>query len=81
MENKENFQDQERTKKSKKPVNFLKYTSMASQMGATIGLFIFIGLKMDAWLETKAIFVLIGALLGVGLSMYSFIRQVLSENK
>ncbi|BDS12167.1 AtpZ/AtpI family protein [Aureispira anguillae] len=54
---------------------------MASQMGATIGLFIFIGFKLDAWLETKVIFVLVGALMGVGLSLYSFIKQALSENE
>jgi hypothetical protein len=54
---------------------------MATQMGVTIGLFIFIGLKLDAWLETKVLFVLIGSLSGVGLSLYHFIRQAISDNE
>lgn len=71
----------EQNKTSKKQVNFLKYASMATQMGVTIGLFIFIGLKLDAWLETKVLFVLIGSLSGVGLSLYHFIRQAISDNE
>ena len=73
--------EEEAIQKSKKPANFLKYSGMATQMGAVIGFFIFVGLKLDTWLGTKVIFVLIGALLGVGLSLYSFIRQVTSDNK
>lgn len=68
-------------KTSKKQVNFLKYTSMATQMGLTIGLFIFVGLKLDAWLETKVLFVLIGSLSGVGLSLYHFIKQAILDNE
>lgn len=71
----------EQNKTSKKQVNFLKYTSMATQMGVTIGLFIFVGLKLDAWLETKVLFILIGSLLGVGLSLYHFIKQAISDNE
>lgn len=71
----------QKNKTSKKQVNFLKYTSMATQMGLTIGLFIFAGLKLDAWLETKVLFVLIGSLLGVGLSLYYFIKQAISDNE
>jgi hypothetical protein len=54
---------------------------MATQMGVTIGLFIFVGLKLDAWLETKVLFVLIGSLSGVGLSLYHFIKQAISDNE
>jgi len=54
---------------------------MATQMGLTIGLFIFVGLKLDAWLETKVLFVLIGSLSGVGLSLYYFIKQAISDNE
>lgn len=81
MDNQEENQPQDQIKRSKKQVNFLKYSGMATQMGATIGIFIFIGFKLDAWLETKVVFVLIGSLLGVGLSLYSFIKQVTSENE
>lgn len=77
----ENENQEKATKKSKKQVNFLKYTSMATQMGFTIGLFVFMGIKLDAWLETKALFTLVLSLSGVGLSLYMFIRQVIQENE
>lgn len=80
MEPKENNQKTAKVA-SKKSANFLKYSGMATQMGATITFFIFVGFKLDAWLETKVVFVLIGALLGVGLSLYSFIKQVTNDNK
>jgi hypothetical protein len=54
---------------------------MDRKMGQNIGLFIFVGLKLDAWLETKVLFVLIGSLLGVGLSLYYFIKQAISDNE
>jgi F0F1-type ATP synthase assembly protein I len=75
MTDKENLQEKA-TKKSKKRVNFLQYSGMAIQMGATIGLFIFIGIKLDAWLETKALFTVIFSLFGVGITLYSFIKRV-----
>jgi len=54
---------------------------MATQMAAPIVFFVFVGLKLDNWLETKVLFVLIGALLGVGLPMYSLIKQATNDNK
>lgn len=67
--------------KLKKQTNFIEYSGMAFQMGATIGLFIYLGFKLDAWLKTKVLFVLIGALLGVGLALYTFIKKAMTENK
>jgi len=72
---KENLQEKA-TKKSKKRVDFLQYSGMATQMGATIGLFVFIGIKLDAWLQTKALFTVIFSLFGVGMTLYSFIKRV-----
>lgn len=57
--------------------SFLRYSGMATQMGAMIGLFVFLGVKLDAWLGTKFIFVLILSLTGVLGSLYYFIKLVI----
>ena len=80
MEPKETNQKTAKTA-SKKSDSFLKYSGMATQMAAPIVFFVFVGLKLDNWLETKVLFVLIGALLGVGLPMYSLIKQATNDNK
>ena len=66
--------------KQSTPTSFLRYSTMATQMGAIIGLFVFLGIKLDAWLATKFVFTLILSLFGVILSLYYFIKQVISEN-
>ncbi len=67
-------------KKSKKLASGIQYSGMAMQMGITIGLFVFLGLKLDSWLETKIVFTLILSLLGVGASLYYFIKKAISDN-
>lgn len=66
-------------KKSKEQVNFLQYAGMATQMGATIGICVFLGFKLDAWMQTKVVFILLGSLIGVGLSLYTFIKKAMSN--
>lgn len=67
--------------KNKGVANYAKYSSMAFQMLATIGLFAFIGYKID---EYKGIdnflFTAILGVVGVGLSLYQIIRS-LAKNK
>jgi hypothetical protein len=53
---------------------------MALQMGFIIGLFVFVGVRLDGWMETEFIFTLLGSLLGVGLALYSFIRQAYADH-
>ncbi len=68
-------------KKYKKQANgYLKYSGMATQMGLIIALFAFVGFKLDAYFDTKVLFVLVGSLSGVGLSLYLFIKQVYNDN-
>ena len=67
-------------KKSKKLANGLQYSGMAMQMGITIGLFVFLGLKLDSWLETKVFFTLVLSLFGVGAALYYFIKKAISDN-
>ncbi len=61
--------------------DYIKYSGMAMQMGFIIGLFVFVGLRLDAWAETRFIFVLLGSLTGVGLALYTFIRQAYADDK
>jgi F0F1-type ATP synthase assembly protein I len=59
----------------KQPQNFAKYTGIAFQMLAIIGLFIFIGYQIDqSQARSKPIFTAILGLLGVVLSLYQVIR-------
>jgi F0F1-type ATP synthase assembly protein I len=65
---------------SKPAINaYLKYSGMGIQMAFIIGIFAWLGLKMDVWLKSDPVFVVILSLSGVALSMYIFIRQILSE--
>jgi hypothetical protein len=54
--------------------DFLKFTGMAIQMAVTIGVFIFIGRKLDG--EGGVLFTLIGSLIGVSASFYSTIKSL-----
>ena len=69
-----------KTKKSSKLANAYQYSAMALQMGITIGLSAYLGLKLDAWLQTKVLFTLVLSLLGVFAALYHFIKKALSDN-
>ena len=57
--------------------NFAKYTGMAFQMLATIGLFTFIGYKIDEnQVPNKSIYTAILGFLGVIVSLYMVIRSL-----
>jgi len=65
---------------NKSAVNaYLKYSAMGIQMAFIIALFAWLGLKTDDWLNAEPVFVVILSLSGVALSLYIFIRQILSE--
>jgi hypothetical protein len=53
---------------------------MAFQMGITIGLCAFLGLKLDEWLQTKVLFTLILSLSGVFMALYHFIKKAMSDS-
>jgi ATP synthase protein I len=67
-------------KKSSKLADGLQYSGMALQMGITIGLFVFFGLKLDDYFRTRAIFTLICSLTGVAAALYYFIKKAISDN-
>lgn len=71
----------ERNKQKKEATNFAKYTGIAFQMMATIGLMTFIGFKIDEYKNSKQpIFTATFSLLGVVISLVQVVRS-LSKNK
>jgi len=57
--------------------NFAKYSSISFQMLVTIGLFAFIGYKIDAYRNSdKPIFTALISLLGVVIALYQVVRQL-----
>lgn len=63
--------------KKKDVNNFAKYSSISFQMLATIGVFAFIGYKLDQYKQTKApIFTAVFSLIGVIISLYQVVKQL-----
>lgn len=63
-----------------KPGAFLRYTSMATQMGITIFLGVWLGMKADdRWPVGIPIYTLVGSLIGVVMAVYMVIRDVLKN--
>lgn len=63
---------------------YMKYSGMAFQMGITIGVFSYLGKRLDAYFETTTAYWTAGlALLGVVLALYLLLKDVLGtqENK
>jgi F0F1-type ATP synthase assembly protein I len=63
------------------PANgFVRYSSIAFEMLAIVGIFSFAGWKLDRWLEnTFPVFLLILSLTGVFLGIYTMIRKVIKS--
>jgi hypothetical protein len=60
--------------------NYIKYSSLGLQMGATIALFSWLGLKLDEWQMTKQPYYTVAfSLLGVFLSLYLVIKGLLKK--
>ncbi len=69
-------------KPSKKPKplnNYVKFSGMAFQMGATIGLGAWGGTKLDEMFNPDSqIFTIVLSLLSIGIAMFMVIRQVIN---
>jgi F0F1-type ATP synthase assembly protein I len=62
--------------------NYLKYSSMAIQMGVIIGVFTFIGYKLDRRYKLKQPYcTIVFSLLGVGIALYTAMRDFIKPNK
>lgn len=65
----------------KQATNFAKYSGIAFQMLATIGLFSFIGYKIDEHRESsKLVFTAILGLVGVIISLIAVVRSLNKDN-
>jgi hypothetical protein len=53
---------------------------MAFQMGITIGVFVFAGIKLDQFFEFRFLFTLIFSLAGVVGALYYFISMAIKES-
>ena len=63
--------------KKKSVNNFARYSSISFQMLATIGVFAFIGYKLDAYQHTKTpIYTATFCLVGVVISLYQVVKQL-----
>jgi len=62
---------------------FVRYSSMAFEMLAIIGISTFVGWKLDKWLESQfPVFLLILSLTGVVIGIYTAMKDFLrKENK
>ena len=70
------------SKKSKPLNNYVKFSGMAFQMGATIALGAWGGSKLDEYLNMDSkVFIIILSLLSIGIAMYMVIRDVINMQK
>jgi hypothetical protein len=70
-----------RNPKQKAYNSYLKYSSLAIQLLAAIGLFGFIGYQIDKWLELKfPAFMLLLGFLAFGGMMYQLYRSINKDN-
>jgi F0F1-type ATP synthase assembly protein I len=61
---------------------YLKYSTMAFQMGATIGIFAYAGYRLDRhYMSRIPYFTIILSLIGVSISLYSVIRDFINPQK
>ncbi len=70
-------------KKVRKHSNeYLKYSGMAFEMFAIMGIFVFAGTKLDDWMQTeKAWFTITGALVGTVVALVYTLRDFLVNKK
>lgn len=69
-------------KKKNQLDSYIKYSSLAFQMGATIALFSWLGASLDEWQETKQPYYTVAfSLSGVFLSLYLVIKGLTGKKK
>jgi len=60
--------------------NYIKYSSLAFQMGGIIALFCWLGIWLDEKFETETPwYTIVGSLLGVFGSLYAVLKQLLNK--
>ena len=68
------------SKNNKQPLNsYARYSNMAFQMGAIIGIFTFGGYWLDKWIHTLPLFTIILSLAGVAIAIYISIKDEIGK--
>ncbi|MDI1355188.1 MAG: AtpZ/AtpI family protein [bacterium] len=66
----------------KPPNPYFKYSNMAFQMVAIIGLSVFGGQKLDAWFNNSLpIYTIVLSLLGIGFALYLVLKDLIFPKK
>ena len=66
----------------KQPNPFLRFSNIAIQMGAIIGLSTWGGVKLDAHFKTqRPYYTIVLSLLGIGIALYVVIKDVIDTSK
>jgi F0F1-type ATP synthase assembly protein I len=69
-------------KNNKQQLNsYARYSNMAFQMAAIIGIFTFGGYHLDKWIHTLPLFTIILSLGGVVIAIYVSIKDVINKKK
>ncbi|MVM38316.1 hypothetical protein GO730_13270 [Spirosoma sp. HMF3257] len=64
-------------KATEKTTSFVQFSGIAFQMLGTIGLGVWVGMKLDAWQQNhRPIWTIVLSLTAIGASLYLFIRQL-----
>lgn len=72
-----NNQDDISKKVNQGTKSYLQYSVMAFEMLAVIGLGVFIGVKLDKWLDLKfPVFTIVLGLLFLGISMFRIVKSL-----
>ncbi|AUD07192.1 AtpZ/AtpI family protein [Spirosoma pollinicola] len=64
-------------KVTEKTTSFVQFSGIAFQMLGTIGLGVYVGMKLDAWQNNhRPVWTIVLSLTAIGASLYLFIRQL-----
>ncbi|GAB4010460.1 hypothetical protein GCM10028808_21380 [Spirosoma migulaei] len=67
-------------KATEKTTSFVQFSGIAFQMLGTIGLGVWVGMKLDAWQQNhRPIWTIVLSLTAIGASLYLFIRQLTNK--
>lgn len=68
-----------KAEKDKAPNLYVKYSTMAIQMGVTIGLGTWLGVYLDERFQTNPLFTIILSLASIGVALYLVLKDVLKK--
>ena len=64
----------------KRPLSPYRFLSLGFEISAPVVLFMFVGYKVDGWLDSEPWFLLGGALTGIAVGFYILFRRLLPRD-